>query len=228
MKQIIALFVKSILSKFSLTIYKMPSGKPIWAEDEFFCSLVKQTKNFTLVNQRRCFMLYQLAKHATGINGDVAEIGVYKGGTAKLISKTVAKNNKTVHLFDTFSGMPETDTTKDLHKEGDFSDASLDSVKSYLNDCSNVCFYEGLFPDTAAPVSDLQFCFVHIDVDIYKSVMDCCKFFYPRMVSGGIMIFDDYGFKTCPGAKKAVDEFFSDKPEFPCRLSTGQCFVAKH
>jgi O-methyltransferase len=47
------------------------------------------------------------------------------------------------------------------------------------------------------------------------------------MVTGGIMIFDDYGFLSCPGAKLAVDEYFADKPVYPCRLPTGQCFVIK-
>jgi len=57
--------------------------------------------------------------------------------------------------------------------------------------------------------------------------MDCCDFFYKRLARGGIIIFDDYGYITCPGAKKAIDEFFSGKPEYPCYLPTGQCFAIK-
>ena len=192
-----------------------------------FQSLYEQIKGHTLVNEARCFMLYQLAKYANAKEGHIAEVGVYRGGTSKLISKVVAETTKTVHLFDTFSGMPATDLTKDLHQEGDFHDTSLDTVKRYLRDCENVQLHQGFFPDTSAPVTATRFCFVHIDVDIYKSVADCCTFFYPRMVSGGIMIFDDYGFLRCPGAKTAVDGFFSDKPEYPCYLPTGQCFIIK-
>lgn len=194
---------------------------------EKFRLLYEQIKGYTLVSQHRCFMLYQLAKYANAKPGQIAEVGVYKGGTAKLISKVAAETAKTVYLFDTFSGMPPTDITKDLHRQGDFHDTSLDSVKKYLRDCKNVQIYQGLFPDTVAPVTDMEFCFVHIDVDIYKSVVDCCTFFYPRVVNGGIMIFDDYGFLRCPGAKMAVDEFFSDKPECFCYLPTGQCFIIK-
>jgi O-methyltransferase len=68
---------------------------------------------------------------------------------------------------------------------------------------------------------------VHIDADIYQSVKDSCTFFYPRLESGGIMVFDDYGFPSCPGARKAVDEFFSDKEEFPFYLPSGQCFIVR-
>lgn len=219
--------MESVLGRFGLAIQRLPSGKPIWSDDTAFCSLFNQIKDHTVVDRRRCFMIYQFAKHADGIDGQAAEVGVYKGGTAKLISKVLAKSGKTVHLFDTFSGMPVTDSAKDLHIEGHFSDVTLENVKMYLNDCPNVCFYQGLFPDTAAAVTGLRFSFVHVDADIYQSVLQCCRFFYPRMTKSAIMLFDDYGFGSCPGAKKAVDEFFSDKPESPCRLPTGQCFVIK-
>lgn len=223
--------MKFIFSKLGFQIQYLRFGKPnpihLWNDDEKFRTLVKQVENRTLVSRERCLILYQFAKQTRGMNGDIAEIGVYKGGTAKLISKVAAETAKTVHLFDTFSGMPPTDQAKDFHKIGDFSDTSLENVKKYLKDCNNVRFYQGFFPDTADPIVHLRFCFVHVDVDIYKSVMDCCSFFFPRMVNGGIIIFDDYGFLTCPGAKKAVDEFFLDKAEYPCYLPTGQCFVIK-
>lgn len=231
MKQAMKLFVKFLFSKLGLQIQRASFGKPnpihLWNDDATFDSLVKLLEDYTLVDRTRCFILYQFAMQARNMSGDIAEIGVYKGGTAKLISKVVTGTTKIIHLFDTFTGMPPTDSTKDIHREGDFSDTSLESVTKYLKDCNNVQFYQGFFPDTSIPIINLQFCFVHIDVDIYKSVIDCCKFFYPRMAIGGIMVFDDYGFLSCPGAKKAVDEFFSNKKEFPCYLPTGQCFIIK-
>jgi O-methyltransferase len=204
-----------------------PNPIHLWNDDVRFNCILKQITEHSLVDKLRCYMLYQLAKQVLRLPGDVAEIGVYKGGTARLLAKSFEAPGKIVHLFDTFSGMPPTDPDRDLHKEGDFNDTSLETVSSFLHDCPNVKFYEGLFPVTAKPVKNYKFCLVHIDVDIYTSVLDCCKFFYPRMFRGGIMVFDDYGFISCPGAKRAVDEFFLRKPETPCYLPTGQCFVVR-
>lgn len=216
---------------FQIQIQRFHDGKPnpirLWDEHRQFSDLMKQVAAYTAVDKIRCFMLYQYARQAKNIPGDVAEVGVYKGGTAKLLAKAFEPTDKKIHLFDTFSGMPRTNPNKDIHKAGDFSDTLFEDVKKYLQDCKNVSFYKGLFPDTAEPVENTAFCLVHIDVDIYKSVADCCNFFYLRVNPGGIMIFDDYGFLSCPGAKTAVDEFFSDKPEKPCYLPTGQCIVFK-
>jgi O-methyltransferase len=202
-------------------------GNPdhLWDDDARFNDLMKQIAGRTLVDKTRCFICYQWARQVSELPGDVAEVGVYRGGTARLLSKVFESKHKTVHLFDTFAGMPASDPMRDRHQERDFGDASLESVKAYLQDCRNIRIHPGLFPATSTPIEDKTFCLVHIDADIYASVMDGCRFFYPRMQKGGVMIFDDYGFLTCPGAKLAVDEFFTDKPEHPCYLPTGQCIV---
>lgn len=229
----IRVLIQTALAKFGYQIKQIqPEGdansilQP-WYEDDRFKKLLWQIKGRTLVDEVRCYTVYQFAEWAAKLPGDVAEAGVYRGGTARLLSKTLESTDKLLHLFDTFSGMPSTDPNKDIHKEGDFSDTSLESVKKYLHDCKNVRFYQGVFPATSEPVKDMTFSLAHIDVDIYQSVMDCCLFFYPRLQKGGIMLFDDYGFRSCPGAKIAVDEFFSDKPEDTFFLPTGQCFIIR-
>jgi O-methyltransferase len=230
-----------------------PNPIHMWDDDTEFSGMFDAIVDHTLVDKVRCYILYQMAKHAASMPGEVAEIGVYKGGTARLLSQTFRKNRKkirlawwqnflanfvkemhrrkangkTIHLFDTFSGMPTTDPVRDFHREGDFNDTSLEGVKGFLNGCDNIEFHPGFFPETAGPVDNLTFSFVHIDTDIYRSVLDCCEYFYPRMEQGGLMVFDDYGFISCPGAKMAVDEFFSKRPEGPCYLPTGQCLVVK-
>ena len=180
----------------------------------------------SLLTPEAKYYFYSLATEAgSRSSGSVAECGVYRGGTAKILSNIFP--DRELLLFDTFQGMPETDAVKDLHRKGDFADTSLEQVKAYVGarDNSNVTFVPGLIPETLAPYSGRTFCFVHVDLDIYGAIRSACEFFYPRLEPGGIMLFDDYGFPSCPGARLAVDEFFADKPVSPMVLSTGQCFV---
>ena len=182
----------------------------------------------TLLGDQALFTLFQLTKQATHLVGDVAEVGVYKGGTALLFLTMFEITGKQIHLFDTFEGMPETASQgKDFHCAGDFSDTSLPAVMDFLGNSRQVACHPGFFPATASSAADLSFCFVHVDVDIFQSVLDACRYFYPRLVKGGVMVFDDYGFISCPGAKEAVDQFFADKPEQPLYLSSAQAVVFK-
>jgi O-methyltransferase len=180
----------------------------------------------SLVSLHRKYVLYCLALDATRrCSGEIAECGVYKGGTAKILAEAIP--NRPIHLFDTFQGMPETDQERDLHKKGDFADTSVESVRVYLAAHKNVTCVPGFVPDTLEVVRDCTFAFVHIDLDIYAAIKAACEFFYPRMQLGGTLLFDDYGFASCPGARAAVDEFFADKPEVTIVMITGQCSVQK-
>ena len=206
-----------------------PTGArlPLWSQDAAFQALRREIAGPAAVGEGASYLLCQFAEQVRTLPGDVAEVGVYKGGTARLLAKTVEPAGKTVHLFDTFAGMPNPDPAKDWHQAGDFADTSVEAVREYLADCPNVRLYAGLFPDTAGPIADARFCLVHTDVDIYPSVLACCEFFYPRLVRGGVLVFDDYARDSCPGATAAVDEFFADKPErlvYPPGL---QAFVVK-
>lgn len=51
--------------------------------------------------------------------------------------------------------------------------------------------------------------------------------FYPRLTEKGVMIFNDYGYPSCSGVEKAVNDFFDEKIETPIYLPTGQCVVIK-
>jgi predicted O-methyltransferase YrrM len=108
--------------------------------------------------------------------------------------------------------------------EGKFA-ASYDDVKTYLSQEKNVFLYKGIFPDTSGPVRDKRFSFVNLDVDTYNSTKQCLEFFYPRMNAGGVIVSHDY--LTAPGVRKAVDEYFVDKPEPVVETAASQCIVVK-
>ncbi|HRA80802.1 MAG TPA: TylF/MycF/NovP-related O-methyltransferase [Thauera sp.] len=195
-----------------------------------FAEVTARITPHSLVSPDRLWVLHSLARQALKLPGNFWECGVYKGGTAKLLAGLIGNppgTGRQLRLFDTFSGMPETDPGKDLHRQGDFSDTSLSAVKKVVRESSQVSFHPGFIPQTFVGLEGERIAFAHVDVDIHQSVMDCCHFIHPRLVPGGVMIFDDYGFPTCPGARAAVDAFFVDKAEVPLVLSTGQAVVFK-
>ena len=194
-----------------------------------FGQLLGKITPHTLVSPDRIWILYSLARQAINIPGNFWECGVYKGGTGILLAHLVRSSQPERHLrlFDTFIGMPKTDLDLDYHKEGDFADNSLEAVKNRIKECSKVSFHQGLMPKTFSGLETETIAFAHIDVDIHQSVIDCCEFIYPRLSAGGFMLFDDYGFPSCPGARLAVDEFFKNKPEIPITLPTGQAMIVK-
>lgn len=193
-----------------------------------FDAVMAAMSPYTLVSRDRAWMLHTLARQACHLPGDFWECGVYKGGTAIMLAQVMENApDKQLHLFDTFSGMPETDPERDFHRQGDFSDNDLMSVRKRVGEGENIVYHPGLIPETFQGLGQAKIALAHIDVDIHQSVMDCCAFIYPRLSGGGMMVFDDYGFPSCPGARAAVDAFFSDKPECPLVLPTGQAVVIK-
>lgn len=197
-----------------------------WYHDTEFQHAFSQAAPWTIVSIDRCHVLWSLATQTLNLPGDFLECGVYKGGTARLLAERLANSNKRLHLFDTFSGMPKTGPD-DFHSEGDFADTSLAAVRSHVAHGDRVEFHPGRIPETFVAGDMSPIAFAHIDVDIHRSIIDCCEHIYPRLVPGGVMIFDDYGFPSCPGARKAVDEFFADKPERPLILPNAQAIVIR-
>lgn len=75
----------------------------------------------------------------------------------------------------------------------------------------HVHFHKGFIPFTFAGLEDSKISFSHIDLDLYQCYLDALNFIYPRMTSGGVIVFDDYAAPTCKGATLAVNEFFGEE-----------------
>jgi len=143
--------------------------------------------------------------------GNMAELGVYKGGTTKFIATLFPDNM--VYAFDTFEGMPEEMITDkdDPNISGLFK--NVNNVFEYL-DNPNILIKEGLFPSTTEGLEDEKFSFVHLDADIYKSTLAGLEFFWPRMIENGIIIMDDFDFDDAPGVKLAFEDYFGNNPPY--------------
>lgn len=159
------------------------------------------------------FQLQRIVKE--NVQGDIAELGVHKGETAKLIYEI--NTGRTLHLFDTFNGFNEKDLLHENKQGGryttnEFSDTDLETVKKHIGGGDQVIFHPGYFPDTAKGVADKKFSFVHLDADLYLPTIEGLKFFYARLSPGGVILIHDYN-HIWEGVKKAVDEFMPTIPE---------------
>lgn len=134
--------------------------------------------------------------------GALVEVGVYRGGSAESLAQVANEQGRALYLFDTFTGIPHQDPTRDFHKVGDFGDTSLEMVQACL---PNAICIAGVFPDTL-PDELTGVAVAHIDCDQYESVRASAAALAPRMVRGGTMVFDDYD--VLDGARQAVDELF--------------------
>jgi O-methyltransferase len=193
-------------------------------KDENTLALIKRVKKESdlFLTAAEAFLLHSLAQAQRRIMGDMAEVGVYKGGSSKLICE--AKGSVPLHLFDTFDGLPEPHEKDQALFEQGMVTSRLSVVQSYLQSYENVLFYPGFFPDTCTPIRDKTFSFVHLDVDLYQSMLNGLEFFYPRLSLGGIIMAHDYQY---PGIRKAFAEFFGDQLGRVIELTNSQCMVIK-
>jgi len=198
-------------------------------EDPDFLAVYAQLRRdrAALLTVREVRNLWTFGRMALSVPGDFAEVGVFRGGGAKVLRRVCG--DRTLHLFDTFSGMPETDAERDTHvRAGDFSATSLESVQRYVG-TDRTRYYPGFFPATTSGHEEAlsRFAFVHLDVDIYQSTLDGLRFFYPRLSPGGMLMTHDFNALSCPGVPQAYEEFFKDKPERVIPLWDSQALVVK-
>ena len=151
------------------------------------------------------------------LEGSIAELGVYKGYTARLLHGYLP--NKKIYLFDTFEGFTKRSEQSEeqangfLVDEQQFSDTNIDEVMKLVADkgsVSNIIPVQGYFPDSIETLkidNNETFCLVHLDADLYQVTMDGLTYFYPRMTKGGYLIVHDYN--AWLGAHDAVEKFAS-------------------
>ena len=188
-----------------------------------------------VLDKERVNVLQSIVRHTIyQTPGEIWECGVYRGGTAGMLAHLIKdlRPNNTLRLFDTFTGFTGTLDSDLLEHEremfsGTFNDTSanivINKIKAILPDTN---IHIGYIPDTFIGLENCEISFAHIDTDSYKSYIDCLNFIWPRLVLGGIIVFDDYG--ACRGAFDAVNEFFSDKKVKHIELDTIQAIVIKN
>jgi O-methyltransferase len=177
-----------------------------WISDEAFQSVYQRVKDSTLVDVYRCYELWTLAQQAPA--GAMLEVGVWRGGTGAILA---AATNKTVYLADTFKGVVKAGDNDTRYKGGEHADTSKAGVQSLLDSQGlNAVLLEGIFPEETAYAIKEPIAFLHSDVDTYESTKGVVEWVLPRLVKGGMIVFDDYGFSGCEGVTRYVNELRSD------------------
>ena len=172
--------------------------------------------------QEKMRLLAKEFMSVSGLPGDVADLGAYRGGCSLILRRL--DPNKDLHLFDTWAGSPIDDPLCH-HKKGEWV-AKLEECKALVGENELTHYHVGVFPDSASELNGRQFCFVMIDPDNYSTVREAIEFFWPRLVAGGKLLFDDFRWGPCGGVEKAVCEKFTDEQrvEYPQNYT---CVVTK-
>lgn len=179
--------------------------------------IVQAAKTGSLATHRRLRGVRKVADQAAKRNlpGDFIECGVFKGGSAAVISERLWSTNpaKNTYLFDVFSGMPkpgEHDPKEAWDDVGKFVSSPEHCRETFrrcgINDLSRLHFVVGLYEDTLPTFTPMPLSFLHVDCDWYEPVKLVLEKFYDSVVPGGTIVLDDYGHWS--GCRKATDEFF--------------------
>jgi hypothetical protein len=201
-------------------------------------------RSYTLPITTRQLRLFQYFSKTfeliDAVPGAVVECGVGKGRTFLYLSflSEIEKKNRTVWGFDSFKGFPEPsaeDASVRAPKAGEWSGISPSDITAQLTRAglstgfvkNNVHLVPGFFPESFSQYTGEPIALLHVDVDLYTSYKEALAYFEPKVVSGGVVLFDEYDDPRWPGAKKAIDEYFGSTVPLVHDEKSGKYYLRK-
>jgi O-methyltransferase len=199
-----------------------PRCEPVY--DALYCDglLTTRTSPLPFMRRQRFYSLVQIFRRTLPLQGLIAECGCFRGLSSFLlcgILKLAANggfDGQGYRIFDSFQGLsipqpedlvddsdPQAERLRQMTRAGRFV-ASLEHVKESLRAFPRIEFFPGWIPGSFPHEPAARYRFIHLDVDVHQPTRDSLEYFYPKVVPGGIIVCDDYGW---PGARKAVDDF---------------------
>lgn len=195
----------------------------------------------------RFFNLMQALESTTGLPGGAVECGCWRGLSSLLTCEYLRRENALFRgdgftIIDSFEGLSEPTLEDSIERDlvrggktrkgrpfkgaGAYA-ASLDHVREVLGEFPDVELVKGWIPQVLATLPEREYRYVHVDLDLYAPILDAFRYFYPRLVRGGVLVSDDYGSLFWPGAKRAVEEFCQESGARLLASVTGQAIVMK-
>ena len=189
------------------------------------------------------YFLSRYFTHALTLDGACVECGVFRGTTALFLCRAARARNpryagERLHLVDSFKGL-SAPVSEDRVDRLDARDAAgqdgiagtlsapVEAARKALRDFPAAAIHEGWIPEVFAQLPETRWAFVHIDVDLYEPTGHCLEYFYPRLLSGGVIVCDDYGSPLFPGAQRAWNRFCERNNVPFVVLDTGQSVILK-
>jgi O-methyltransferase len=212
------ILLKTLLDLIVVTVQN-PSRKSI-----ALARLVLQVKpTFTMVKTRNLLNLVSLVEKVNMMDlpGDIVECGVWNGGASAMMAfacfKTKTSRERQLWLFDSFEGLPPPGPKDGELENKQFFDGmcrgSVSSVEKAFSKLSlpfeNIRIVQGWFEATLRSAAVDRIAILHIDADWYDSVKYVLDTFYEKVVPGGFVVLDDYGYWS--GCDRALADFMSDK-----------------
>jgi O-methyltransferase len=216
-------------------------------EDPVFCAALREADSSTGQNQYkspdgivwRYNTLIWAARVCLAVPGDYVECGVYRGDMTWMITQNVdiASVGKTFFLYDTFSGFDTRySSTNDFPgspnlyalANNEYSAPNIEEfVRRRFRDIPYVVVIKGTVPDVLHEQSPDRIAYLHLDMNSPRAETAALEVLFNRVSTGGIIIFDDYGWKVFHRQKEAADAFMVANGQLILELPTGQGFMIK-
>lgn len=226
---------------------KKPAEFPVDYEDDYR-AIIRAVRPYTMTSNDKLHGLITATKyiHDHGIPGAIVECGVWRGGSMHAVARTLdaaGDHSRDMYLFDTFEGMTaptEKDERHDGRTAADLLEtsqrnaavwayASLDDVRNSFADvpypADRIHYVEGPVEKTVPEHAPAQIALLRLDTDWYESTKHEFDHLYPRLVSGGVLLIDDYGWWK--GSRTATQEFLAETGErlLLIRMASGRIAV---
>jgi hypothetical protein len=169
--------------------------------------------------------------------GDFVECGVWLGFVSSMIMTytdwNVARQNRRFFLVDSYEGLADELITHEESAKGtylrfrDKYKGTLPRARETMRQFSEVHFVQGYVPDILPSIDVKDVAFLHLDMNSAVAEAAALSFFWPKLVAGGVALFDDYAFEGYEPQKAALDEVAEKFGASILSLPTGQGLLIK-
>ncbi|WP_121061634.1 TylF/MycF/NovP-related O-methyltransferase [Chachezhania antarctica] len=186
-----------------------------WQSDDRFEAAYQKARHLSAWGRDvrwRMLTLMRMAKHAARLKGDFVECGVDKGGSSQAVIAYLGDDafaDRRFFLFDTYRGLEpdqltEEERTVSLIKDERYPDV-LSHVKNITKDQPFTRVVPGIVPETLEQFDGEKVAFLHIDMNVAEPEVEALRYFWPKLVPGAPVIFDDYGFEQHGPQRRALN-----------------------